>query len=80
MALCAIKATPASALPTATCGYVGDPKGDGTPRGRDSAEHRTEMMGLDIADAEHRTQTEKKNGVKGVKSCKVAKLRNRICL
>ena len=43
MALCAIKATPAwhptaqacgapaaSALPTATCGYVGDPKGCGT--------------------------------------------------
>ena len=30
MALCAIKATPASALPTATCGYVGDPKGGGT--------------------------------------------------
>ena len=26
MALCAIKATPASALPTATCGYGGDPK------------------------------------------------------
>ena len=26
MALCAIKATPASALPTATCGYVGDPR------------------------------------------------------
>ena len=33
MALCAIKATPASALPTATCGYVGDPKGGGDPMG-----------------------------------------------
>ena len=27
---CAIKATPASALPTATCGYVGGPKFGGT--------------------------------------------------
>ena len=30
MVLCAIKATPASALPTATCGYVGGPKFGGT--------------------------------------------------
>ena len=47
---CAIKATPASALPTATCGYVGDPKGGGTAP---SAKRLTKNPALKAPDTGH---------------------------
>jgi hypothetical protein len=50
MALCAIKATPASALPTATCGYVGDPKGGGISPG---TEHRCAYSALKAPSTGH---------------------------
>ena len=46
MALCAIKATPASALPTATCGCVGDPKGGGIPPGTEQRRALNRCGGL----------------------------------
>ncbi len=45
-----------SGLKDPSTGHAAGPQGR-----RNTAEHRTQMMGLDIADAEHRTQTEKKN-------------------
>ena len=53
MALCAIKATPVSALPTATCGYVGDPKGGGTAP---STKRLTKNPALKAPDTGHQTR------------------------